>query len=74
VDSRWGPRADPINAALAAEGIRALHRALPAIKAGVQAKLVLAKPPVLPRGFAIPTQTSSKRPHTRATAVLSFTL
>ncbi|WP_028281158.1 maleylacetate reductase [Arthrobacter sp. H5] len=32
VDSMWGPRADPINAALAAEGIRALNRALPAIK------------------------------------------
>ncbi|MBT2548848.1 maleylacetate reductase [Arthrobacter sp. ISL-65] len=33
VDSLWGPRADPINAALAAEGIRALNLALPAIKA-----------------------------------------
>lgn len=33
VDSMWAPRADPINAALAAEGIRALNVALPAIKA-----------------------------------------
>lgn len=33
VDSMWGPRADPINAALAAEGIRALNLALPATKA-----------------------------------------
>jgi maleylacetate reductase len=33
VDSMWGPRADPINAALAGEGIRALNVALPAIKA-----------------------------------------
>ncbi|MCG2622975.1 maleylacetate reductase [Arthrobacter sp. I2-34] len=31
VDSLWGPRADPINAALAAEGIRALAAGLPAI-------------------------------------------
>lgn len=33
VDSLWGPRADPINAAFAAEGIRALAQGLPAIKA-----------------------------------------
>ncbi|EMY36243.1 hypothetical protein D477_000110 [Arthrobacter crystallopoietes BAB-32] len=33
VDSLWGPRVDPINAALAAEGIRALAAGLPAIKA-----------------------------------------
>ncbi|CCQ44433.1 alcohol dehydrogenase IV [Pseudarthrobacter siccitolerans] len=33
IDSMWAPRADPINAALAAEGIRALNTALPAIKA-----------------------------------------
>ncbi|WP_104044455.1 maleylacetate reductase [Arthrobacter sp. ZGTC412] len=33
IDSMWAPRADPINAALAAEGIRALNMALPAIKA-----------------------------------------
>ncbi|MFF2315204.1 maleylacetate reductase [Arthrobacter sp. NPDC058097] len=32
VDSMWGPRADPINAAFAAEGIRALNLALPAIR------------------------------------------
>lgn len=32
IDSFWGPRADPINAALAAEGIRALSQGLPAIK------------------------------------------
>ncbi|MRJ76133.1 iron-containing alcohol dehydrogenase [Aeromicrobium sp. SMF47] len=31
VDSMWAPRADPINAALAGEGIRALNRGLPAI-------------------------------------------
>ncbi|GAA1882983.1 maleylacetate reductase [Paeniglutamicibacter psychrophenolicus] len=31
IDSLWGPRADPINAALAAEGIRALAGGLPAI-------------------------------------------
>ena len=31
VDSMWGPRADPINAALAAEGIRALRAGLPAV-------------------------------------------
>lgn len=33
VDSLWGPRADPINAAMAAEGIRALANGLPAIVA-----------------------------------------
>ncbi|GER23307.1 maleylacetate reductase [Zafaria cholistanensis] len=33
VDSLWGPRADPINSALAAEGIRALAAGLPAIVA-----------------------------------------
>ena len=33
VDSMWGPRADPINQALAAEGIRALNAGLPAVKA-----------------------------------------
>ncbi|MCV9996350.1 maleylacetate reductase [Paeniglutamicibacter sp. ZC-3] len=33
IDSLWGPRADPINAALAAEGIRALATGLPAIAA-----------------------------------------
>jgi maleylacetate reductase len=32
VDSMWAPRADPINQALAAEGIRALNQALPLIK------------------------------------------
>ncbi|MCD9199083.1 maleylacetate reductase [Aeromicrobium wangtongii] len=31
VDSMWAPRADPINAALAVEGIRALNLGLPAI-------------------------------------------
>ncbi len=31
VDSLWGPSADPINAALAAEGIRALSQGLPKI-------------------------------------------
>lgn len=31
VDSMWAPRADPINAALAAEGIRALASGLPAV-------------------------------------------
>jgi alcohol dehydrogenase class IV len=31
VDSMWAPRADPINAALAAEGIRALGVGLPAV-------------------------------------------
>lgn len=29
IDSMWGPRVDPINAALAAEGIRALSQGLP---------------------------------------------
>ena len=33
IDSLWGPRADPINSALAAEGIRALAAGLPAIVA-----------------------------------------
>jgi maleylacetate reductase len=33
VDSMWAPRADPINQALAAEGIRALAAGLPAVKA-----------------------------------------
>lgn len=33
VDSLWAPNADPINAALATEGIRALARGLPAVKA-----------------------------------------
>ncbi|RBP65732.1 maleylacetate reductase [Brevibacterium sanguinis] len=33
VDSLWAPRADPMNAALAAEGIRVLSLALPAIAA-----------------------------------------
>ena len=32
VDSMWAPRADPINQALAAEGIRALNAGLPLIK------------------------------------------
>jgi maleylacetate reductase len=32
VDSLWAPRADPINAALAGEGIRALHCGLPLVK------------------------------------------
>ncbi|CAN7501623.1 maleylacetate reductase [Pseudarthrobacter oxydans] len=32
VDSMWAPRADPINQALAAEGIRALNQGLPLIK------------------------------------------
>ena len=36
VDSMWAPRADPINAALAAEGIRALGRGLPLVKADPQ--------------------------------------
>ncbi|WP_028267867.1 maleylacetate reductase [Arthrobacter sp. MA-N2] len=31
IDSMWAPRADPINAALGAEGIRALNRGLPLI-------------------------------------------
>lgn len=33
VDSLWGPKANPINAALATEGIRALNRGLPKIVA-----------------------------------------
>lgn len=33
IDSMWAPRTDPINQALAAEGIRALAAGLPAIKA-----------------------------------------
>ncbi|CAL9543103.1 Maleylacetate reductase [Streptomyces sp. enrichment culture] len=33
VDSMWGPRADPIDRALAGEGIRALARGLPAVAA-----------------------------------------
>lgn len=33
VDSLWAPRADPINAALATEGARALHAGLPAVVA-----------------------------------------
>ncbi len=33
IDSMWAPRADPINAALAAEGIRALSQGLPLITA-----------------------------------------
>jgi maleylacetate reductase len=33
VDSMWAPRTDPINQALAAEGIRALHIGLPAVVA-----------------------------------------
>ncbi|MDQ0821560.1 maleylacetate reductase [Arthrobacter sp. V4I6] len=36
IDSLWAPRADPINAALAAEGIRALNQCLPLIKADPQ--------------------------------------
>jgi alcohol dehydrogenase class IV len=36
VNAWWGPRADPINAALAAEGLRALRRALPVMKAGAR--------------------------------------
>ncbi|KWR70057.1 maleylacetate reductase [Arthrobacter sp. W1] len=36
IDSMWGPRADPINQALAAEGIRALSQGLPAIVADPQ--------------------------------------
>ena len=32
MDSMWAPRADPINQALAAEGIRALNQGLPLIK------------------------------------------
>lgn len=33
IDAMWGPRADPINRALAGEGIRALAAGLPAVKA-----------------------------------------
>ncbi|NKX54807.1 maleylacetate reductase [Arthrobacter mobilis] len=33
IDSLWAPRADPINAALAAEGIRALNQGLPQVAA-----------------------------------------
>ena len=36
IDSMWAPRADPINQALAAEGIRALASGLPLIKADPQ--------------------------------------
>lgn len=36
VDSMWGPRADPINQALAAEGIRALASGLPLITKNLQ--------------------------------------
>src|SRR5690625_252488 len=36
IDSLWAPKADPINAALASEGIRALHRGLPQIVADPQ--------------------------------------
>lgn len=36
IDSLWAPRTDPINAALAAEGIRALSQGLRAIKASPQ--------------------------------------
>lgn len=36
IDSLWAPRADPINQALAAEGIRALAAGLPLINAGPQ--------------------------------------
>lgn len=32
VDSMWAPKADPINAAMATEGIRALSRALPVVR------------------------------------------
>lgn len=32
IDSLWAPRADPLNAALGTEGIRALNRGLPLIK------------------------------------------
>lgn len=34
IDSMWAPRADPINAALALEGIRALNRGLPQLGPG----------------------------------------
>lgn len=36
IDSMWGPRADPINQALAAEGVRALNISLPAIATNPQ--------------------------------------
>lgn len=36
IDSMWAPKADPINQALAAEGIRALNAGLPAIAAHPQ--------------------------------------
>ena len=36
IDSLWGPNADPINAAMAAEGIRALSAGLPKIVADAQ--------------------------------------
>lgn len=36
IDSLWGPKADPINAAMAAEGIRALSAGLPKIVADAQ--------------------------------------
>src|SRR5699024_1106879 len=36
IDSLWAPKADPINAALASEGIRALHRGLPQLVADPQ--------------------------------------
>lgn len=36
IDSMWAPRTDPINRALAAEGIRALAEGLPAIKNDAQ--------------------------------------
>jgi maleylacetate reductase len=36
IDSMWAPRADPINQALSAEGIRALASGLPLIKANPQ--------------------------------------
>ena len=39
VDSLWGPRKDPINAALATEGIRALDQALPAITSDPNARV-----------------------------------
>jgi maleylacetate reductase len=42
VDSMWAPRADPINAALAAEGIRALAAALPSTGSGTQYGAYLA--------------------------------
>jgi maleylacetate reductase len=36
IDSLWAPRADPINAALAGEGIRALAQGLPLVKTNPQ--------------------------------------